>query len=133
MSDAMPSIVLSEPDASRLERLADLPESRRLPAMVQLREELARARVMPAAELPSDVVTMNSSLDCVDEGTGTTRTLTLVYPGEANIAQGRVSVLSPVGMALLGLRVGQTIDWPVPAGKFVRLTVTALRAAEPLQ
>ena len=129
MTSKMPPIVLSREDAVRLERLADSPELRRVPAVAQLQAELARARVLPANELPNDVVAMNASLACIEERSGTARRLTLVYPGEADIAQGRVSVLSPVGMALLGLRVGQSIDWPAPAGRALRLTVTAVDRA----
>ena len=126
MTSKMPPIVLSDEDAVRLEQLADSPELRRVPAVAQLQAELARARVLPANELPRDVVAMNASLACVEERSGRARRLTLVYPREADIARGRVSVLSPVGMALLGLRVGQSIDWPAPAGRALRLTVTAV-------
>jgi regulator of nucleoside diphosphate kinase len=126
MTSKMPPIVLSREDAARLEQLADSPELRRAPAVARLQAELARARVLPASELPRDVVAMNASLDCVEERSGTARRLTLVYPREADIARGRVSVLSPVGMALLGLRVGQSIDWPAPSGRALRLRVTAV-------
>jgi regulator of nucleoside diphosphate kinase len=124
MTAKMPSIVLSDKDVVRLERLSDSPEFRHDPTVTQLLAEISRARVVPASELPGDVVSMNSTVECVDERSGIARGLTLVYPHDADIGQGRVSVLSPVGMALLGLRVGQSIDWPAPSGS-LRLTVAA--------
>jgi len=69
---------------------------------------------------------MNSSADCVDEASNKHYTLTLVYPKDADADAGRISVLAPVGSALLGLRVGQTIDWPGQGGRTLRLKVTAI-------
>ena len=129
MVSSMPPIMLSEEDAARLEQLANSPGLRRVPAAAQLQEEIARARILPAGRLPPDVVSMNTHIACVDEVTGIARRITLVFPHEADIAQARVSVLSPVGMALLGLRVGQSIDWPGPAGRSLRLSVTNVSAA----
>ena len=124
MGASMPPIVLSEQDATRLEQLVDAPDRRRDSAAAELLAEIARAQVLPAGNLPADVVSMHSSVVCIDDVTGVERRVTLVYPGEADITRGRVSVLSPVGMALLGLRIGQSIEWPAPAGNRLRLTVT---------
>jgi len=88
-----------------------------------LAEELDRAIVVPADRIPKDVVTMNSRLIYADESTGTTREVELVYPDEADPGTGRVSVLAPVGCALLGLSAGQSIDWNLPGGKIHRLRV----------
>lgn len=88
-----------------------------------LAEELERAIVVPSDRIPKDVVTMNSRLIYSDENTGTTREIELVYPDEADSTAGRVSVLAPVGCALLGLRTGQSIDWNLPGGKVHRLRV----------
>ena len=74
-------------------------------------------------EMPADVVTMHSLVRFVDEDNGEEQTVTLVYPFEADAALGRVSVLAPIGTALLGLRVGQRIDWQVPSGGTRRLRV----------
>jgi regulator of nucleoside diphosphate kinase len=90
-----------------------------------LHAELERAQVVPPNELPRDVVSMNSMAECVEEASGRTHALTLVYPREADAAQGRISVLAPVGAALLGMKVGQSIDWPAPSGT-LRLRVTAV-------
>jgi regulator of nucleoside diphosphate kinase len=130
MTTKLPPIVLSDEDVARLEQLADRPELRHEPAIAQLLVEIGRARVVPARQVPSDVVTMNSIVLCREDNTGAERCLTLVYPHEADIARGRVSVLSPVGLALLGLRKGQSIDWPVPAGHPLRLTVTDTAVVE---
>lgn len=88
-----------------------------------LAEELDLAIVVPSDRIPKDVVTMNSRLIYLDESTGSMREVELVYPEEADPVAGRVSVLAPVGCALLGLSVGQSIDWTLPGGKVHRLRV----------
>ena len=85
-------------------------------AAEQLEAEIERARVVPAREAPRDLVTMNSRVQFKDERTGRTRVVQLVYPADADAAAGRVSVLAPIGAALLGLSVGQRIEWPLPNG-----------------
>jgi regulator of nucleoside diphosphate kinase len=86
-------------------------------------EEIARARIVPQSAIPPDVVTMNSRIKIVDANSGAISELTLVYPRDANADLGRVSVLAPLGSALLGLRVGQTMEWPLPSGRVKRVTV----------
>ena len=125
-SQQIPSITLSSTDLRRLEALLDSPQYRDHPGAAALQQELERAHVVAPEQLPHDVVTMNSIAECVEEDSGRTRELALAYPQEADLAQGRVSVLAPVGTALLGLKIGQTIDWPVPSGT-LRLRVTAIR------
>lgn len=88
-----------------------------------LADELDRAIVVPSDRIPRDVVTMNSRLIYADESAGTRREVELVFPNEADPLTGRVSVLAPVGCALLGLRVGQSIDWNLPNGHVHRLRV----------
>ena len=89
----------------------------------ELQAELDRADVMPAAEVPDDVVTMHSRVHYVDETSGDARAVTLVYPHEADVAKGRISVLAPVGAALLGLSTGHSIEWNFPHGVRRRLRV----------
>lgn len=114
-----PPIVITRPDRERLERLLDgLPASH--PTAEQLEAEVARARVVAESEVPPGVVTMNSRVRCREEVSGREYRLTLVYPEDAG-ADGTVSVLAPAGCALLGLSVGQLIDWPGPAGRPLRL------------
>lgn len=88
-----------------------------------LAEELERAIVVPSDRIPENIVTMHSRLIYSDESTGTTREVELVYPDEAAPMAGKVSVLAPVGCALLGLSVGQSIDWKFPTGEVHRLRV----------
>jgi regulator of nucleoside diphosphate kinase len=90
-----------------------------------LEQELDRAETVDAAEIPSDVVTMNSTVRLTDLDAGDTATYTLVYPDAADVKRDRISVLAPVGTAILGYRVGDTIRWPVPNGE-VRLKVEAV-------
>lgn len=119
-------IILSRLDVERIEALLETPALRGTPAARMLLEEFDRAEILEPAAMPHDVVSMNSAADCVDESNGKHHTLTLVYPKDADAAAGRISVLAPVGSALLGLRVGQSIDWPGQAGNTHRLTVTAI-------
>jgi len=74
--------------------------------------EINRAKVVDDARLPSDTVAMLSTVKFVDDETGVERTLQLVYPQDADIEAGRISILSLVGAGLLGLRAGQSISWP---------------------
>lgn len=88
-----------------------------------LADELDRAIVVSDDRIPGNIVTMHSRVVCHDESTGATHEIELVYPGEADPPKGRVSVLAPVGCALLGLAEGQAIDWDFPGGKPHRLRV----------
>ncbi|MEY1662900.1 nucleoside diphosphate kinase regulator [Isoalcanivorax beigongshangi] len=117
-----PPITVSRLDAQRLEALLSrAPDSDVVDALEQ---ELLRATLVPAAEMPDTVVTMNSRVKCREEVGGREYTLTLVYPDEAGPS--KVSVLAPVGAALLGLSVGQSIDWPGPGGKPLRMKILEL-------
>ncbi|MFT3755766.1 MAG: nucleoside diphosphate kinase regulator [Pseudoxanthomonas sp.] len=121
-----PSLIVSRRDFDRLEALLDSPALRRHPAALALMDELNRAEVLPPEQIPATVVTMNSTVDCIDEIGGEKHRLTLVYPNDADVEKSRVSVLAPVGSALLGLSVGQTIDWDAPGSRHLRLRVTAI-------
>ena len=121
-----PSITFSSRDLARLEALIDSPALSRHPAAVALSQELERAQVLPPEQIPAGIVTMHSRVDCVDELHDEKHSLTLVYPHEADFDKGHVSVLAPVGSALLGLSVGQSIDWVAPGGRQLRLRVTAV-------
>ena len=121
-----PSITVSSRDLARLEALIDSPALSRHPAAVALSQELERAQVLPPEQIPAGIVTMHSRVDCVDELNDEKHSLTLVYPHEADFDKGHVSVLAPVGSALLGLSVGQSIDWVAPGGRQLRLRVTAV-------
>jgi len=86
-------------------------------------DEIERASIYAAGSIPSDVVTMHSRVEFLDEASGARRIVELVYPGEADIAAGRVSVLTPIGAGLIGLREGGTIAWPDREGHERNLTV----------
>jgi regulator of nucleoside diphosphate kinase len=123
MSDDL--ITITNLDLKRIERLLDTKSINALPGISMLRDELNRANVVTSEEIEPDFVTMNSTVRFVDEVTNTAYQLTLVYPDQAGEA-GTVSVLAPVGSALLGLRVGESISWQVPGGRQLRLRVVAL-------
>ncbi|HOM60744.1 MAG TPA: nucleoside diphosphate kinase regulator [Anaerohalosphaeraceae bacterium] len=81
-----------------------------------LEEEMKRAHIVSPQEIPSDVVTMNSQVLLCDIDTLETMTYTLVFPKDADIDSGAISVLAPVGTAILGYRQGDIVEWPVPSG-----------------
>ena len=95
----------------------------------ELADELDRAIVVHTERIPADVVTMHARCTYLDEHLGTQRDIELVYPDEADPAIGKVSVLTPVGSALIGLRVGQAIQWDFPDGSVRRLKLTAVSQA----
>ncbi|HEX5489291.1 MAG TPA: nucleoside diphosphate kinase regulator [Rhodanobacteraceae bacterium] len=124
--DTRTPITLSRLDVERIESLLEAPALRESPVAKKLREEFDRAEIVEPSGMPHDVVSMNSSADCVDESNDKHYTLTLVYPKDADADAGKISVLAPVGSALLGLRVGQSIDWPGNGGRTLKLKVTAI-------
>ena len=81
-----------------------------------LESELRRAKIVESRDVPTRVVTMNTRLRFLDLNDGTKSEVTLVFPSDANIDQGKMSVFSPIGTALLGYAKGDTIEWTVPAG-----------------
>lgn len=81
-----------------------------------LTEELLRAEIVESQKIPRDVVTMNSLVKFRDMETREIYIYSIVYPANADFENGKISVLAPIGMALLGYRVGDVVEWPVPAG-----------------
>lgn len=123
-----PAIVIAQSDQEALMRLAAAGPRRGAEASDELFEELARARIVPDGRLPRDVVRLGSTLRFRTD-TGGERVVTLVLPGEADIAQGKVSVLTPIGAALIGLSAGQSIDWTARDGRSHKLTVESVEGA----
>ncbi|MBP0945686.1 nucleoside diphosphate kinase regulator [Pseudomonas alliivorans] len=120
-----PSLILTRLDIQRLESLIDSQDDS-TPGVQALQAELDRAeQVVGHDEVPDGVVTMNSRVHCREESSGKDYHLTLVYPKDAGV-DGTVSVLAPMGSALLGLQVGQHIDWPAPGGKTLKLNLLAV-------
>ncbi|HRX77413.1 MAG TPA: nucleoside diphosphate kinase regulator [Pirellulaceae bacterium] len=114
------TIIITNSDRRRLEHLlasefteAILPKS----YLTDLRTELQRAKIVDSEEVPSDVITMDSTVRLRDLDTDEVETYTLVYPNQANIAENKLSILAPIGTAILGYRLGDVIRWRVPSGK----------------
>jgi regulator of nucleoside diphosphate kinase len=124
--ETKPALVLSRLDVDRLEALLEQPAQSGA-AFDELRDELARAEVREPRDMPSDAITMNSTARFRDEASGEEREMTLVYPRDADGSPDKISILAPVGSALLGLRAGQSIAWPVPGGRSTRLVVLGVR------
>jgi regulator of nucleoside diphosphate kinase len=120
--DIMPSIIVSEDNCKSLIGLAAAAEKTAPEAAGVLLAEMERARVVPNDLLPVDAVQMGSAAEFRTD-TGQQRRVTLVYPGEADIAQGRISILTPIGAALIGMTPGKSITWKARDGRSHRLTV----------
>lgn len=82
----------------------------------ELNDEMSRAKIVDAKQIPNDVVTMNSTVQFKDMDTNEEATYTLVFPQDADVAQKKISILAPIGTALIGYRVNDTIEWKLPAG-----------------
>ena len=114
-----PPIYVTSQDKQRLEKLlVEVADSdpRTRGDLNSLREELGRATVVDPKEVPPDVITMNSRADVQDLESGETESFTLVFPPEADVEAGKISVLAPIGAGMLGYRVGDEFEWKVPAG-----------------
>jgi regulator of nucleoside diphosphate kinase len=92
-----------------------------------LADELDRAMVSSPGAIRPDIVTMHSEIEYRDEVTGDMRRITLVYPGEEDSDAGRISVLTPVGAALIGLSEGQSMEWQGTTGGRRKVTVQRVR------
>ena len=123
------AIVMSAADHEELRGVvaaAGRLSKRGLEEIAALERELTRAEIVPAADVPTDVITMNSRAELLDLETAERMEFTLVYPADANIEEGKISVLAPLGAAMIGYRVGDEFTWSVPYGER-RLRVTAVR------
>lgn len=111
-------LVITEADFDRLKHMVDSPRYRVTHAMLiqTLRDELERCKVVDPGNVPEGVVTMHSKLTVRDLKADESETYTLVFPEDADINENRLSVLAPLGTALLGARVGQVIEFAAPAG-----------------
>lgn len=118
------TLYLTELDVTRLEAIAARAGAGQLDDMLDA--VLSRAAIVPADDIPSDVVTMNSNILCKLEGESESRKWTLVYPDAADFEAGRLSVLSPVGQALLGARAGQTVSYRLPNGREQHVTIESV-------
>ncbi len=118
-------IFITEADKKRLQKLIN--EAKEFSSgnegyLRKLEQELNRAQVVTSEKIPRDVMTMNSKVLLKDLETGEKMEYTLVYPADADLMENRISVLAPIGTAILGFREGDVIDWKVPDG-LVKLEV----------
>ena len=118
-----PNITVTSKDAARLETLLETLPADGFPGRKDLEEELYRANVVAPEEVPPSVVTMNSTVRFAMLPSGTERRLKLVYPGKSDASEDSISILAPVGSALLGLAEGDDIHWPNPNGGTLHLVV----------
>ncbi|HSH43680.1 MAG TPA: nucleoside diphosphate kinase regulator [Arenicellales bacterium] len=118
-----PNIIISSRDADRLyELLESLPRDA-FPGKAELENELGRARIVEPEEVPDTIVTMNSTVRFRVESSSEVFSLTLVYPKDMDSSSSKISILAPVGSALLGLSQGDEIEWPKPGGGSLRVRV----------
>ncbi|HLV60748.1 MAG TPA: nucleoside diphosphate kinase regulator [Fredinandcohnia sp.] len=117
-------ITISTKDMERIQSLLDSTVSvRNREALENLEAELDAAIVVKPEEIPRNVVTMGSRVRFRDEETNQTHEVTLVYPRDADPQSNKISILAPIGAALIGLKVGERIDWPLPNGRRRRLVL----------
>jgi regulator of nucleoside diphosphate kinase len=110
-------IFITKYDATRLRALIESSgEGRHKAYLEKLGKELDRAKIVSAKKIPHDVITMNSKVRLKDLDTHEEMTYSLVFPDKANIAENAISILAPVGTAMIGYRVGDVIEWEVPSG-----------------
>ena len=122
-----PIIHVIDSEADALYELAMSIEERSPDVAGKLCEELDRADVVAAEDLPPDVVTMDSEVEFVDERSGGRRKVQLVWPRDANMDENRLSVLTLVGAGLIGMRAGSAIDWPDRSGRERCLRIVDVR------
>jgi regulator of nucleoside diphosphate kinase len=118
------TIYISEPDMEHLRLLVDQHlDGRDATTAERLAAELDSATVVEPARLPADAVTIDSRVTYEEEHSGAVREVTLVYPAAADVSARRISVLAPVGAALIGLRTGDDIEWPLPGGRTAKIHI----------
>ncbi|MSU91824.1 nucleoside diphosphate kinase regulator [Rhodobacteraceae bacterium 2CG4] len=126
-STQKPRIVINADELERLEALAEGALKRNAPLGERLLEEIGRARIVSAKKMPPNVVGIGSTVRYLDNTTGRETSITLVYPEDADIGQQRVSVMTPIGVALLGLAEDASFFWDTVGGQRRTLTVIEVR------
>ena len=111
-------IYLTKYDRERLEQLLEAPRSAGMGGYLDaLQTELDRAVLVEPVEIPPDVITMNSTVSLIDIGSSEEEVFTLVFPTDGDADAGKISVMAPLGTAMLGYRVGDVFEWDVPMGR----------------
>lgn len=121
--EKLPQLIITQID---LEKLTALIRANSSDAGELLAEELSRAIIVSEDKLPNDVVAMNTLVRYADVETDKESEFTLVFPQDASIDAKKISVLAPIGSALIGLKVGQEIQWPIPNGTFKKIKVVSV-------
>lgn len=121
-----PSITISRLDAERLQRLLENVTRKDYAVAEALELELERCELVEPEEVPDDVVSMNSKIMFTDLSRNRQMTRTLVYPHALAESEDGLSVMAPIGAALLGLKAGDVIDWPLPDGEPAKLRIDAI-------
>ncbi|HVJ00714.1 MAG TPA: nucleoside diphosphate kinase regulator [Sphingomonas sp.] len=121
-----PPIDMIDTEAEKLANLALGAEDRSPDVSALLLDEIERATLHSAETIPPEVVTMGSRVEFVDEGSGREHSVELVYPHDADISAGRISILTPVGAGLIGMRAGESILWPGRDGHERRLVIVGV-------
>lgn len=126
-STRKPRIVINADELEHLEALAEGALKRNAPLAERLLEEIGRARIVSARKMPPNVVGIGSTVRYRDNATGQETSVTLVYPEDADIGQQRVSVMTPIGVALLGLAEDASFFWDTLGGQRRTLTVIEVK------
>tara|TARA_R110001599_G_scaffold167993_1_gene357810 strand:+ start:105 stop:557 length:453 start_codon:yes stop_codon:yes gene_type:complete len=116
-------VVISSLDAERLERIIDALPTSAYAVGEKLEEELARAKIVEPKLIPPTVVTMNSTVRFKVDSSNEEFTMTLVYPKDVDVAQNKISILAPVGSAMLGLAQGTELEWPKPGVGMLKVQI----------
>ena len=126
-----PKIVIDADDLAQIEALAEGAMQRNPALADRLFDEISRARIVARAKMPANVVSIGSTVTYRDETTGLEKSVTLVFPEDADITRQRVSVMTPIGVALLGLAEGAEFYWDTRDNQRRMLTVTKVEPAPP--
>ena len=120
-----PPLLINRLDADRLQRLIDNATDKDQMVAELLQDELSRGEVVDPEDIPDNVVSMNSQIQFTDLTRNQQMVRTLVYPHSLSTTKDAISIMAPIGASLLGLKVGDTIDWPLPNQQNARLRVDA--------
>jgi regulator of nucleoside diphosphate kinase len=123
--NSTPQVVLTSQDQDRLEALLETLPANAFPAK-ELRAELDRSEIVEPEQIPPSVVTMNSTVRFSIDASGDDFCLTLVYPKDVDGSGDKISILAPVGSALLGLSTGDEIEWPRPGGGMIKVRIVEI-------
>lgn len=127
-----PVIHMIDEEGDAIEALAMAMEGQNSKVSELLYEELGRAEFHTIGNMPLNIVTMNCKVEFVDERSGSQRIVTLVYPKDADVEQGRISIFTPIGAGLIGMLAGETIAWPDRSGNERMLRIVAVTPPETL-